>query len=43
MPFIEKNVVFGLVAYKRGKVFTDDAMPIGSILFVKLLFDMFAH
>ena len=40
---VAENVVFALVSYVAGKVFADDAVPVGRILLVKEAFDIFGN
>jgi hypothetical protein len=43
LTLVKENVIFSLVADKGAKVFADNAVPIGSVLFVKLFFDVLGH
>lgn len=43
MSFIEENVIFGFVADVGAKVLADYAVPVGAVLLIEFLFDMFGH
>ena len=43
MSLIEEDVIFCLVAYERAEIFADDAVPVGAVLLIKLLLDVFGH
>jgi hypothetical protein len=43
LPFIKENVIFGFVADKRAKIFTNNAVPIGSIFLIELFLDVLGH
>ena len=43
LPFVEKYIMLGLVGDMGGEVLAHYAMPVGSILLVKLLLDMFGN
>lgn len=43
MSFVEEDIIFSLVADKGAEILADDAVPVGAVLLVKLLFDVFGH
>lgn len=43
MSLVEEDVILGLVADKRVEVFADYAVPVGAVLLVELLLDVFGH
>ena len=43
MSLIKENVVFGLVANKRTEIFAHYAVPVSSVLLIKLFLDVLGH
>ena len=41
--FVEEDVVLGFVADEGGEVLADDAVPVGPVFFIELIFDMLGH
>lgn len=43
MSFVEKYVIFGLIADVRTEIFANATVPVRPVLLVKLFLDVFGH
>lgn len=43
MSLIEEDIILGLVANEGAEVLADHAVPVGAVLLIELLLDVFGH